>query len=147
VTDRIPINSRLILAATTVIAAIATIWSLWFSIELGLVPCDLCWYQRILMYPFTIVLGVAAYDQRPEVWRTVIPLAVGGGMIAAYHSLLQITATSCGVGGGCGIVHWKLPVLGLTIPNLSLLSFLLILLGVSAARELQLQDSNPGDRH
>lgn len=146
-TDRIPINSRLILAATTVIAAIATIWSLWFSIELGLVPCDLCWYQRILMYPFTIVLGVAAYDQRPEVWRTVIPLAVGGGMIAAYHSLLQITATSCGVGGGCGIVHWKLPVLGLTIPNLSLLSFLLILLGVSAARELQLQDSNPGDRH
>jgi disulfide bond formation protein DsbB len=136
VINRLRLHPRHVLAGTTLVAGIATAWSLWFSVGLGLIPCDLCWYQRILMYPLTVILGVATYEHRPQVWRTVIPLAVAGGVIAAYQSLLQITATSCAVGGGCGIVQWKLPVLGLTIPNLSLLAFLLILLGASIAREL-----------
>jgi disulfide bond formation protein DsbB len=66
----------------------------------------------------------------------VIPLAVLGGMIAGYHSLLQITATGCSFRGSCGIVQWKLPLVGLTIPNLSLLAFLVISLGVIGAAEL-----------
>lgn len=126
---------RLVLGGATLIAGIATAGSLWFSLGLGLVPCDLCWYQRILMYPLVVVLGVAAIEARPEVWRTVIPLSVLGGMTAAYHSILQTTTTTCSFNGSCAAVQWQTPILGLTIPNLSLLAFLFVTAaGLSCSR-------------
>lgn len=117
---------RLILGSATFIAGIATAGSLWFSLGLGLVPCTLCWYQRILMYPLVVVLGVATIEARPTVWRTVIPLSVLGGVTAAYHSMLQATTTTCSFDGSCAAVQWQGPVFGLTIPNLSLLAFMFI---------------------
>ncbi|WP_114579597.1 disulfide bond formation protein B [Saliphagus sp. LR7] len=117
---------RLVLGSATLVAGIATAGSLWFSFGLGLVPCDLCWYQRILMYPLVVVLSVATIEARPAVWRTVIPLSVLGGVTAAYHSVLQATTTTCSFGGSCGAVQWQEPIFGLTIPNLSLLAFILV---------------------
>ncbi|MFC4451979.1 disulfide bond formation protein B [Halorussus aquaticus] len=126
---------RLVLGSATLIAGIATAGSLWFSLGLGLVPCDLCWYQRILMYPLVVVLGVATIEARPAVWRTVIPLSVIGGVTAANHSVLQATTTTCSFEGSCAAVQWQAPMLGLTIPNLSLLAFLLVTAaGLSCSR-------------
>lgn len=79
----------LVLGSATLIAGIATAVSLWFGLGFGLVPCDLCWYQRILMYPLVIVMCVAAIEARPTVWRTSIPLSVLGEVIATYHTVLQ----------------------------------------------------------
>ncbi|MFC4986772.1 disulfide bond formation protein B [Saliphagus infecundisoli] len=118
---------RLVLGSATLVVAIATAGSLWFSLGLGLVPCDLCWYQRILMYPLVVVLGVATIEARPAVWRTVIPLSVLGGVTAAYHSVLQATTTTCSFDGSCAAVQWQAPIFGLTIPNLSLLAFMLVI--------------------
>lgn len=129
---------RVPLATATVVAAVATGGSLWFSLGLGLVPCELCWYQRILMYPLVVVLGVAALEARSGVWRTVLPLSVVGVALAAYHSYLQATTVACGLGsGGCAAVQWRAPVVGLSIPTLSLVGFLLVtgLVGLVAARE------------
>ena len=42
------------------VAAIATGGSLFFSEIAGFIPCELCWYQRICMYPLTIIVLVAA---------------------------------------------------------------------------------------
>jgi disulfide bond formation protein DsbB len=126
---------RLWLGTATAIAAVATAGSLWFSLGLGLIPCELCWYQRILMYPLVVVLGVATLERRAGVWKTALPLSVLGGTLAAYHSILQITAQSCSFGQPCGAVQWEAPVVGLTIPNLSLLGFLLVTLSVFAAVE------------
>ena len=129
-------NARFWLAGATVVAAVATAGSLWFSLGLGLVPCELCWYQRILMYPLVVVLGVAGFETRSAVWRTVLPLSTLGGLIAAYHSYLQVTTTSCGFDGACAVVQWRLPVLGLTIPNLSFIGFLLITVVIVWVREI-----------
>ena len=52
-------DNRLYLA--WVVALIATLGSLYFSEVRGFVPCVLCWFQRIAMYPLVIVLGVAAF--------------------------------------------------------------------------------------
>ena len=118
-------SDRTLIAAATVVATVATAGSLYFSLGMGLYPCELCWYQRILMYPLVVVLGVAAVDdRRPH--RTVLPLAVPGVALAAYHSSLQVTTTACGLTGPCSAVLFRLPVLGLTIPNLSLVGFLLV---------------------
>jgi disulfide bond formation protein DsbB len=119
---------RTLLAGGAVVAAVATAGSLFLSEGWGLVPCDLCWYQRILMYPLVVVLGVAAYEGRTAAARTVLPLSLGGLAVAAYHSWLQVSAAggSCSFGGGCSSVQYRLEPLGLTVPNLALLAFALI---------------------
>jgi len=117
---------RALLVAAMLIATVATAGSLYLSLGLGLIPCELCWYQRILMYPLVIVIGTALVEGRETVYRTVIPLAMVGTAIAAYHSYIQIypSASSCTV--GCSAVQYT--VFGLTIPNLSLLAFVSVLL-------------------
>lgn len=124
-TDRV----RSLLAGATIVAAVATAGSLYLSVGLGLAPCELCWYQRILMYPLVVVLGVAAYEKRARVYLTALPLAVLGTLVAAYHSWLQLSAGDglCTT-GGCATV--QLRVHGLTIPNLSLIAFLLVMAAV-----------------
>ena len=136
------LEGRFWLAFGTVVAAVATIGSLWFSLGLGLRPCELCWYQRILMYPLVVVLGVATVERRVTVYRTVVPLSVPGLLIAVYHSFLQATTTSCGFSGSCAVVQWRLPILQFTIPNLSITAFLLITITVFAGARL----SNHSDR-
>ena len=119
------IDTRFALAIGTLVACVATAGSLYFSEGLGLIPCELCWYQRILMYPLVLVIGVAALENRPGVYRTALPLSVLGTGVAAYHSYIQIAGDSalCSV-GGCGSIQYQL--LGLSIPNLSLIAFVLI---------------------
>jgi disulfide bond formation protein DsbB len=108
--------------AALVVAAVATAGSLYFSIGLGLVPCDLCWYQRILMYPLVPFIAVG-------LWRDdalapyVLPLSAGGFGVAAYHNYLQMTPAtgSCTGEVPCGVVQYSFQ--GVTIPQMSLVAF------------------------
>lgn len=119
-------RTRALLAAAAVVASVATAGSLYLSLGLGLVPCRLCWYQRILMYPLVVVLGVGALEARPGVVRTALPLAIPGAATAAYHSWLQISpSATCSLDGSCAAVLYR--VAGLSVPNLSLLAFALVL--------------------
>ncbi|WP_128904342.1 disulfide bond formation protein B [Halorubrum amylolyticum] len=118
-----PAETTLWLSAAALVATVATAGSLWFSLGLGLTPCDLCWYQRIAMYPLVAVLGIAAWENRPAVVRTALPFVGLGLSLAAYHSYLQATTAQCALGGPCAAVLWQSPALGLTIPNLSLVAF------------------------
>lgn len=125
-----PSAARVTLAACAFVAAVATAGSLYFSEVLGLYPCELCWLQRIGMYPLVVVLGVAAVESRLAVWRTALPLAIGGGVISLYHSYIQraSVAASCSV-GGCGSIQYEL--FGVfSIPNLAAIAFGLITVGL-----------------
>lgn len=125
-------DSSVALGLATLVAGVATAGSLYLSLGLGLVPCELCWYQRVLMYPLVVVLGVAAAEHRAGVRRTVLPLSMLGTGVAAYHSYLQLASVSCGFAGECAAVLWRTPVVGLTVPNLSLVAFVLVT-GLAAA--------------
>ncbi|MFB6218540.1 MAG: hypothetical protein ABEH77_05085 [Halobacteriaceae archaeon] len=46
-------------------------------------------------------------------------------------AFLQATTTTCSFAGPCAVVQWRLPLLGLTIPNLSLVAFLLTLVAAA----------------
>lgn len=126
-TDRL--GTRPLLGAAWLVALAATGGSLYLSEVLGLVPCELCWVQRIFAYPLVVVLGVATLEERATVVRSVLPLSTLGAATAAYHSYLQATATSTTCGGtvSCGAVQYQL--LGLSVPNLALTAFLLIGVG------------------
>ena len=81
-----------LLLASAIIALVASLGSLYFSEVLLYVPCELCWYQRILMYPLVILLGIAAVKKDAGIVTYVLPLSIIGGSISIYHYLIQKVA-------------------------------------------------------
>jgi disulfide bond formation protein DsbB len=109
------------------VAIAATVGSLYFSEIRQFVPCTLCWWQRIFMYPLVVVLGVATFRQDHQVWRTALPLSLVGLATATYHYLLQkvpafTPPASCALGVPCNVqyINWFGFV---TIPFLALVAF------------------------
>ncbi len=83
-----------------VLAAAATAGSLVFSEVIGYEPCELCWYQRITMYPMVVIFGVDLLGGESRTRRYALPLAVVGLAISVYHYMVQVLPD---VGGGvCG---------------------------------------------
>ncbi len=74
--------------AAFLIAVVSMAGSLYFSEVAHLLPCVLCWYQRIAMYPLVAILGVAIYFKDTKAYRYVFPLALIGLAIATYHVIL-----------------------------------------------------------
>lgn len=110
-------------------AAIATAGSLYYSEVAGFAPCELCWYQRITMYPLTVVLGVAAAVRDHRVWRTALPLSIVGAGLAGYHYLLQqfpdLSSGTCSADVPCTAAYvWKFEFV--SIPFMALTLFLAI---------------------
>ncbi|HEX6475125.1 MAG TPA: disulfide bond formation protein B, partial [Candidatus Limnocylindria bacterium] len=64
------------------VAFTATAGSLFFSEVAHLVPCTLCWYQRIAMYPLALILGIAAWRGDWGIRRYAAPLAAIGAIVA-----------------------------------------------------------------
>lgn len=105
------------------VASVATAGSLYFSLGLGLTPCDMCWYQRILMYPLVVIIGVGILRD-DSVDAYVLPMGVGGFAVAAYHNYIQMTpaeSPSCTSEVPCSVVQYS--IAGVTIPQMSLTAF------------------------
>jgi disulfide bond formation protein DsbB len=71
------------------VAAVATAGSLVYSGVIHFLPCRLCWYQRIAMYPMAIILLVGAIRREIVVKYYALPLALGGALISIWHYLTQ----------------------------------------------------------
>lgn len=72
-----------------VVATVAMAGSLYYSQVAHFEPCELCWFQRICMYPLAAILLVAAVRRDRCVWRYALPQIAAGALIAAYHAQLQ----------------------------------------------------------
>lgn len=78
-----------LLAVAFAIAVVATAGSLYYSQVAHFIPCELCWYQRICMYPLVIVLGVGARRRDDGVAWISLPIASIGLVISGYHVLIE----------------------------------------------------------
>jgi disulfide bond formation protein DsbB len=121
-------RSSLYIALMT--AWVAMLGSLYFSEVKGYVPCELCWYQRILMYPLAGVIAVGLLTRDRHLPKYVLPLSTLGLFVAFYHYLLEKTDlfdsfAVCSAGVSCTTmwINWFGFV---TIPFLSLLGFTII---------------------
>jgi disulfide bond formation protein DsbB len=125
--------------AAFVVAALATGGSLFFSEIAGFVPCDLCWFQRICMYPLSILTLIAAWHGDHKFARYLLPLPVVGACVSVYHILVENQVVSepsaCKIGGAGCAVKWINEFGYVTIPTLALTGFLLLIgfLGLAAA--------------
>jgi disulfide bond formation protein DsbB len=114
-----------------VVAAIATGGSLFFSEIAHFVPCELCWYQRICMYPLSIATLLAAFFDDPRPARYLLPLPVAGAGVSVYHLLVENRVVgeslTCRISapGGCA-VKWIDQFGYMTIPTLALTGFALV---------------------
>ena len=119
-----------LLYSAWVVSLAATFGSLFFSEIKGFIPCELCWYQRIFMYPLTLILGIGTFQNDSSVKKFALPFALIGGSISLMHYLEQkipgfggIKPCVSGVPCSAQYINW----FGfITIPFLALVAFLII---------------------
>lgn len=111
-------------------ALIALLGSLFYSEILGYVPCELCWAQRIFMYPLVIIYGVALIKRNSIIALPGLILSGIGMLISVYHYAIQKLPSLHDAGGSCTIVPCNLQYVNyfgfMTIPFLAGLAFLII---------------------
>ncbi|MFT9598203.1 disulfide oxidoreductase [Mesobacillus sp.] len=113
--------------ATSIIAMFG---SLYFSEIWQYEPCLLCWYQRILMYPFALILGIAVVKKDYKISFYTMIMAAVGGLISLYHYSLQKVPFMADNADTCG----RVPCTGqyinwfgfISIPFLALTAFIII---------------------
>ena len=116
-----------ILAMT--VAWVAMLGSLYYSEIRGFVPCELCWYQRILMYPLALIILIGAVRHDDYLPGYVLPFSLLGTGVSTYHYLIQQglfgPTNACSVGVPCSLRYVNYAGF-ITIPFMALAAFLLI---------------------
>jgi len=74
---------------TLLVAAVATAGSLYFSEVAHYIPCRLCWFQRVAMYPITVIALVGLIRRDRGTRWYLLPLAAIGLVISGYHYLIE----------------------------------------------------------
>lgn len=113
-----------------IVSLTAMLGSLYFSEIRGYVPCTLCWYQRILMYPIVLISTIAYIQKNTKIALTTAVFSMIGAATSLYHyglqklDFMQDTAPACGLVPCTGqYINW----FGfITIPFLALTAFIII---------------------
>lgn len=116
-----------------IVSLTATLGSLFYSEIAGFEPCKLCWYQRILMYPQVVLLGLAVKRKDKSIADYILALSALGAPVAAYHYFLQRAESPF---APCSVVGYSVSCSQrftmqygyITIPFMALTAFVLILL-------------------
>lgn len=118
-------------------ALTALLGSLYYSEVAGFVPCTLCWYQRILMYPLTLIILVGIFKQDEYLPTYVLPFSIIGIGVSTYHYLIEWGIIEhpavCAAGIPCNLVYVR--YFGfVTIPFMALTAFAMITVIMAATK-------------
>jgi Disulfide bond formation protein DsbB len=131
-------------ALVFVVSLFALVGSLFYSNFVGFSPCELCWWQRVFLYPIPLITGIALLKKESTSFGYSVPLALVAGIIALYHSYVNLGGASIlpctAVGGECSRLY--VMAFGyITIPMMSLTVALYILL-IAWAKNIYDKNSN-----
>jgi disulfide bond formation protein DsbB len=118
---------NLSLFAQFIIAVMAIFGSLVFSEIMKFPPCNLCWYQRILIYPVALIAIAGFFIKSNDTNKFLSPFIWLGLATAIYHNLVYYDfielIVPCSETAPC--TAKQLNYLGfITIPLLSLSAFI-----------------------
>lgn len=121
------------------VAVVATGGSLWFSESAGFTPCELCWHQRIAMYPLVVVLGLRALRAggSRDLRLAGLALVAAGLVVNVWHVTIEtwpsLESGACDPLVPCSL-RWVEGLGFFTIPRLATVAFVLIGLGLVTDR-------------
>ena len=120
-----------LLFAAWIISLIATLSALFIGEVLGQEPCNLCWYQRIAMFPLAGILGLACLYNDFSIRRYALPVTMIGTAIALWHTLVYLGVISTAIipcsAEGPSCTGANMTILGgIPLPMISLACFVAI---------------------
>ncbi|MHB1316580.1 MAG: disulfide bond formation protein B [Minisyncoccota bacterium] len=104
--------------------------SLVYSNIIGFPPCELCWVQRIFIYPQVAIAFVSMWRKEKLAVYYALPLSIIGSVVALYHSFVLWGGGSilpCTAEGGACAKAYVMEYGYITIPVMSLTLFLYLL--------------------
>ncbi|MSU55321.1 MAG: disulfide bond formation protein B [Candidatus Taylorbacteria bacterium] len=115
------------------IVSASVLISLIYSEVIGYIPCELCWIQRIFLYPQFVILGLALWKKTRDADLYCLALSIIGTVIAGYHfygqSIDSSVLPSCDVVGGASCsVRYFVEFGFVTIPMMSVTAFFFLVL-------------------
>ncbi len=124
-------RDELAVTAAFLIALAATLGALFIGEVLGQMPCTLCWYQRIAMFPLVPILGLSLWRGDGMARLYALPLVLAGLALAGWHTGLYLglvpeAVVPCTKDGPSCSGPAQI-ILGMPIPYLSLAAFAAIL--------------------
>lgn len=125
-------NKKMYLLLAQFVVSLASIFgSLFFSEIMKFPPCNLCWYQRIFIYPVALIILTGLYLGSKDINKFLTPFISIGLLFSVYHNLVYYKVIQvivpCTELAPC--TAQQLNYLGfITIPLLSLFAFLTLLL-------------------
>src|SRR5699024_12101711 len=93
-----------LLISIWILTLIATMGSLFYSEVMRYTPCELCWIQRIFMYPLVIIYGAALVKKNIQIALPGLLLSGLGFLVSVYHYSLQKLSGFDSGGAVCGDV-------------------------------------------
>ncbi len=112
----------------------AVAMSLVYSEYYGIIPCGLCWLQRIFMFPQALLFGVALFVRDTKVALYSLWLSVFGAAVALYQHYLQMGGTdvlpcpASGVGDCAKRFIFEFDYITFPLVAFSLFAFLIVLM-------------------
>lgn len=127
--------SRLVQAWALPLAFLFTLASivvaLIYSWYFGIVPCYLCWYQRVFLFPQVVLFAIALWKKDTGVWLYSVALSVIGACYALFNHYIQMVGESplpCPAAGGDCLKRFLFEYGFVTFPFVSLSGFALLII-------------------
>ncbi|MBS72214.1 MAG: hypothetical protein CMO20_04595 [Thermoplasmata archaeon] len=111
------------------VALFSMMASLYLSEIVHFIPCKLCWYQRIIMYPLAFLLLFAGFRSDYGIRIYGLAMAGFGAFISIYHYQLQLNPDQhspfCSAFESCTVQYLNVFDF-MSIPFMALMGFVLI---------------------
>ncbi len=72
----------------------ASLFSLVYSEVINFLPCYLCWFQRVFLFPIPFITGVAIWYKERKIVKYVLPLLSVGFLISVYQNFIYYFANT-----------------------------------------------------
>lgn len=128
-----------------ILSLLPSLFVLVYSEIIGFVPCYLCWYQRVFMFPLPFIFGVAIWFKDRKIVKYVLPLISVGFLISVYQNFMYYFGNTSDLpcdASGVSCYQQLVYEFGgyISIPMLALTSFLALVTIVLVAHFYKKED-------